>query len=63
MRKKGSVCTEPCFTTTKDKIARDAESCMHHSAAVVEAEHSTGDMRQAFQDAISLEVKATIACC
>lgn len=60
---RGSWCTEPCFTMRKDKIMRHAESHMHRSAAVVEAEHGAGGIRQAFQDAVTLEVKAAIGCC
>lgn len=36
---------------------------MHRSAPVVDAEHSTGGIRQAFQDAVTLEAKAAIGCC
>ena len=42
---------------------RHAESHMHHCAALVEAEHSAGGIRQAFQDAVTLEVKVAIGCC
>ena len=60
---KGSWCTEPCFTMRRDKIVKHGESRMHHSAVKVEAEHGTGGIRQAFQDAVSLEMKAAIGCC
>ena len=60
---KGRWCTEPCFTLRKDKIVRHAESRMHRDAAMVEAEHSAGGIRQAFQDAVTLEMKAAVGCC
>ena len=47
----------------KDKIVRHAESRMHRDAAMVEAEHSAGGIRQAFQDAVTLEMKAAVGCC
>ena len=50
---KGGWCTKPCFTLRKDKIVRHAESRMHRDAAMVEAEHSAGGIRQAFQDAVT----------
>ena len=60
---KGGWCTKPCFTLRKDKIVRHAESRMHRDAAMVEAEHSAGGIRQAFQDAVTLEMKAVVGCC
>ena len=42
---------------------RHTESHMHHSAALVEAEHIAGGIRQAFKDAVTLEVMAAIGCC
>ena len=36
---------------------------MHRDAAMVEAEHSAGGIRQALQDAVTLEMKAAVGCC
>ena len=35
---------------------------MHCGATVVEAEHSTGGIQRAFQDAVTLEMKAVMGC-
>ena len=53
----------PCFTLRKDKIVRHVESRMHRDAVMVEAEHSAGGIRQVFQDAVTLEMKAAVGCC
>ena len=58
---KGSWCTEPCFPLRKDKVVKHTGSRIHHSATVVEAENNIGGIRQAFQDAVTLEVRLQLA--
>ena len=60
---KGGWSTEPCFTTRRDKLVRHAVSRMHRGALVVEAEHSSDGIQHAFQDVVTLEMKAVIGCC
>lgn len=47
----------------RDKVVNHAHSKMHRAAAVAEVEQSSGRIRQAFHDVVTLEVKAAIGCC
>jgi len=61
----GSWTTNPCYSLRKDKIIKHANSAMHRGAVVAEAEASShsGGLPRAFQDAVTMEMKAAIGCC
>ena len=59
----GVWCKIPCYTTRRDKIVRHSKSCIHGMAIEADVEHRAGGIQQAFQDVVSLEMKAVIGCC
>ena len=55
--------SDPCYYIRRDKVVKHANSRMHQRAVALEATTQAGGLPCAFEEAYSLEVKATIGCC